>query len=117
LIIAFLIRRHISLIPKGTMSEEIKASLFIKEGIIQELRIARGVVKLIADIQHPGLWAGTTAGMAGEASMLADSVSRAMHEGDDVEHIAMLIDGQLAVGTFEWLRDLKAGDEAGRIHY
>jgi hypothetical protein len=93
------------------MSEEIKAPLFIKEGIIQELRIARGVVKLIADIQHPGLWAGVAAGMAGEASMLADSVSHAMHEGDDVEHIAMLIDGQLAVGTFEWLRDLRAGDD------
>lgn len=84
--------------------------LFLVEGTIQSMRVAAGTVNLVKDIQKGALFTGAGSGLAGEAGMLANAASLALDEGEEVEHIALLINGQLAVGTFQWLRDLNAGD-------
>ena len=97
------------------MSSQAKAKLFAIDGIIQALRITPGIVNLIEDIQKGANFTGIVAGLTGEAGVLANSASLVMYDGDDVEHIALLINSQLAVGTFEWLRDLKVGDDVKLI--
>ncbi|MCY0912634.1 hypothetical protein OTB17_13220 [Massilia sp. H27-R4] len=85
--------------------------MFIIEGRIQALRIANGTLNLVKDIQK-GVWfTGLAAGLAGQARMLANAASLALYEGEDVEHIALLINDELAVGTFEWLEDVRIDDE------
>ena len=42
---------------------------------------------------------------------MANAASLAMYDGEDVEHVACLINGRLAVGTFEWVEDIKVDDE------
>lgn len=74
------------------------------------MRIAPGVMNLIEDIQKGAAFTGAIAGIAGEPGVLANCVSVAMYDGEDVEHVALLINGLLAIGTFEWLRDLNVGD-------
>jgi hypothetical protein len=93
------------------MTEQNRPYVFTIEGTIQALRVAPGVVNLIKDIQAGAFWAGAVAGMAGEAGVLANAASLVLYEGEDVEHVALLINGKLAIGTFEWLRDLKVGED------
>jgi hypothetical protein len=93
------------------MTEQSRPYVFIIEGTIQALRVAPGVVNLIKDLQAGAFWAGAVAGMAGEAGVLANAASLVLYEGEDVEHVALLINGKLAIGTFEWLRDLKVSDD------
>ena len=88
-----------------------KCKLYTVEGAIQAMRVVPGVLNLVEDIQKGALFTGVAAGLAGQAGMLANAASLALYEGEDVEHIALLINGQLAIGTFEWLQDLKVGDE------
>lgn len=93
------------------MDDDLKSELFTINGTIENFRIRPGVINLIADIQNPAFFAGITAGLIDEPGVFANSASLAMYDGEDVEHIALLIDGILAIGTFEWLKDLKIGDE------
>ena len=85
--------------------------LYTVEGTIRALRVVPGVLNLIEYIQKGALFTGAVAGLVGQAGMLANATSLALYEGEDVEHIALLINDQLAIGTFEWLQDLKVGDE------
>lgn len=80
------------------------------EGPIQALRIAPGIANLISDIQNDAFVTGMVMGIAGEAGAMANSASLVMYDGEEVEHIALLINNLLVVGTFEWLRDLNVGD-------
>lgn len=84
--------------------------LFTVDGNIEALRVAPGIVNLMEDIQKSAYFPGMVAGLAGEAGMLANAASLVMYDGEDVEHIALLLNGQLAVGTFEWVCDLHVGD-------
>jgi hypothetical protein len=93
------------------MSYSENNTLFTVDGTIQALRISPGIVNLIEDIQKGSYFTGVIAGISGEAGVLANSASLSMYDGEDVEHIALLINGQLAIGTFEWLRDLRVGDD------
>jgi hypothetical protein len=93
------------------MSYPENPTLFTVDGPIQALRVAPGIVNLIEDIQKGSYFTGVMAGVAGEAGVLANAASLNMYEGEDVEHVALLVNGQLAIGTFEWLRDLKVDDE------
>jgi hypothetical protein len=88
-----------------------KPQMFTVEGAIQALKIANGKVNLIEDIQKGAFFTGVAAGLSGQAGMLANSASLAMYDGEDVEHVALLINGQLAVGTFEYLDDIHVDDE------
>jgi hypothetical protein len=89
-----------------TTSDEI----FTIEGSIQALRLAAGVRDLVEDITNGAFFTSVVAGMSGEYGVMANSASLAMNEGEDVEHLALLVNDTLAVGTFEWLRDLKVDD-------
>jgi hypothetical protein len=84
--------------------------VFTVEGTIQALQIAHGIVNLIEDIQKGASFAGIVAGLAGEAGVAANAASVATYDGEEVEHIALLLDGRLVIGTFEWTRDLSVGD-------
>lgn len=90
---------------------ETPSEILIIEGHIQALRIANGTVNLVKDIQKGAWFTGLAAGLAGQVGVLASSASLALYEGDDVEHIALLINDKLAIGTFEWLEDIKVDDE------
>jgi hypothetical protein len=92
------------------MNEPEAQQLFTMEGPIQALRIAPGIINLISDIQSSAFFTGAVTGLAGEAGVAANSASLVMYDGEDVEHIALLINGLLVVGTFEWLGDLHVGD-------
>jgi hypothetical protein len=87
------------------------SGLFTVEGTIQSLRIAPGIANLVEDIRKAALFTGMAAGLAEQAGMLANAASLALYDGEDVEHVALLINGRLAIGTFEWLQDLRVGDE------
>jgi hypothetical protein len=80
------------------------------DGTIQAIRLATGILNLIEDVQNGSFLTGIVAGLGGQHGALANSASSVMYDGEDVEHIAMLINDKLAVGTFEWLRDLRVGD-------
>lgn len=91
--------------PHGTQR------LFTVEGRIEQLRKAPGTVNLLEDIQKRILVPGVTAALSGQAGMLANAASLALYDGEDIEHFAFLINGQLAVGTFEWIDDIHNGDD------
>jgi hypothetical protein len=84
--------------------------LFIEEGVIEAMRIAPGIENLIQDIQKGAFFTGVIAGLNGEAGVAANAASLATYEGEEVEHIALLINGRLVIGTFEWTDDLNVGD-------
>jgi hypothetical protein len=67
---------------------------------IQALRRATGTVNLLEDMQKEVFLAGPAAAVSGQAGMVANAVSLARYDGENVEHIALLINGQLAVGTY-----------------
>ncbi len=85
--------------------------LFIVQGPIQELRVSPDIAKLIFDLQTEAFVSGVFSGFAGQAGVAANSASVAMYDGEDVEHLALLINDKLVVGTFEWLRNLNVGDQ------
>lgn len=85
--------------------------MFTVEGKIQALQLAPGVANLLEDIRKGAFITGAIAGFSGADGVLANNTSLVMYDGEDVEHLALLINGRLAVGTFEWLRDLKVGDD------
>lgn len=87
-----------------------QTELFLIEGTIQSMRMAAGTVNLVKDIQKGAFFTGAVAGLAGQAGMLANAASLALDDGEEVEHVALLINGQPGVGTFQWLRDLNLGD-------
>jgi hypothetical protein len=95
----------------GQMSKYEKQQLFTVDGNIQALQTAPGIVNLLDDIQKGAYFSGMVAGFSGEAGVLANSASLVMYDGEEVEHVALVLNGQLAVGTFEWVGDLQVGDD------
>lgn len=84
--------------------------VFIIEGEIQALQLSPGIVNLVSDIQRGSFFTSVIAGSMGEAGLSASLASLALYDGENVEHVALLINERLVIGTFEWLRDLKVGD-------
>jgi hypothetical protein len=85
--------------------------MFTVEGKIQALQLAPGVENLLEDIRKGAFVTGVIVGAGGADGVLANNASLVMYDGENVEHLALLINGRLAVGTFEWLRDLHVGDD------
>lgn len=83
---------------------------FVIEGTIDALSISPGAINLVSDIQRGSSFTGVMASSIGEAGLSSALASLTLYDGENVEHIALLIDGRLVVGTFEWLRDLNVGD-------
>ena len=93
------------------MENQEEGAMFTVEGKIHALRVAPSIVNLIKNIQNGFYLTGITPGVAGEAGVLANTAGFNMYDGEDVEHVALLINGRLAIGMFEWLRDLKVNDD------
>lgn len=89
----------------------VSSEFFTVEGPLQAVRLASGKINLLEDMQNGALFTGIAAGLAGQAGVLANSASLAMYDGEDVEHLACLLNGKLAVGTFEWLEDIHVDDD------
>ena len=85
--------------------------MFTVEGEIQALQLPPGFANLLEDIRKGAFVTGVIAGVSGANGVLANNASLVMYDGEDVEHLALLINDRLAVGTFEWLRDLQVGDD------
>lgn len=85
--------------------------LFVIEGTIHALSISPGVINLISEIQRGSFFTSVIASSTGEAGLSATLASLTLYDGENVEHIALLINGLLVIGTFEWLRDLNVGDK------
>lgn len=66
---------------------------------------------MIEDLQSGAGFSGIIAGLMDQPGALANSASLVMYDGQDVEHVAILINDQLAIGTFEWVRDLRVGND------
>lgn len=90
--------------------EKNASDMFTIEGRILALRKANGTLNLVEDIQKGAWFTGLAAGLTGQEGMLANAASLALYEGEDVQHIALLINDKLAIGTFEWVEDLKIDD-------
>lgn len=85
--------------------------MFLIDGRIQALNKAHGKLNLLEDIQQGAWLKGLTAALDEQAGMVANSTSIALYDGEDVEHVAIIINNALAIGTFEWLDDIKVGDQ------
>ena len=86
-------------------------ALYTIEGAIQALHTAHGQINLLEGVQKSSLFTGVVAGLSDQAGMAANAASLALYDGEDVEHIALLINGELAIGTFQWLADLEVKDQ------
>jgi hypothetical protein len=86
-------------------------ALFTFEGTIDAMRTSAGVENLIKYMQNGAFWSGVAVGLAAEPGVMATSASLALCDGEEVEHMALLINGTLAIGTFHWLGDLVIGDQ------
>ena len=85
--------------------------MFTLEGSIQAARKTAGTLNLVEHIQKGTLFTGLAAGLSEQGGMLANAASLALYEGEDVEHIALLINDKLAIGTFQSLDELMINDE------
>jgi hypothetical protein len=92
------------------MENQAQQQLFSIEGTIQALRLSPAIINLISDIQDEAFCSGTIAALSGAAGVAANSATLLMYEGEEVEHVALLVNDQLVIGTFEWLQDLKVND-------
>jgi hypothetical protein len=97
------------------MEKQENGNIFTVEGTIEALKLTAGVANLIDDLQKGAHFTGVISGLGGAPGALANAASLTMYDGEDVEHIAMLLNGVLAVGTFPWLRELKVGDEVNLV--
>lgn len=93
------------------MKKKDKCLMFTIDGTIRALRTYPGTINLIKDLQEGNFFNGVIAGLTDAPGMLATASSLCLYDGEDVEHIALLMNDKLAIGTFEWLQDLKIGDE------
>ena len=80
-------------------------------GTIRALEICESSLNLLEGLQKGAFFTGAVAALSGMGGMAANAASVALYDGEDIEHVAMLLDDQLVIGTFTWLRDLRVGDE------
>jgi hypothetical protein len=93
------------------MNSEEESLMFTVDGTIQAFHIAPAVVNLFSVIQTNTIFNEAIAELTDTSGALSNSTRAAMYDGEYVEHIALLINGKLAIGTFEWLQDLAVGDD------
>jgi hypothetical protein len=99
------------------MSKHHKEKLFLVEGTLGELQIARTKVNLLAQIdqhvQTKNAIAGAAAALSGLHGLAANAATIALYDGEDAYHFAATLDGegqQVVCGTFEHANQLQNGD-------
>ncbi|MFC0135959.1 hypothetical protein CR105_01375 [Massilia eurypsychrophila] len=93
------------------MNSEEESLMFTVDGAIQGFHIAPAVANLFSVIQTNKNFNEAISELTDTSGAMSNSTRAAMYDGEYVEHIALLINGKLAIGTFEWLRDLEVGDD------
>ncbi|WP_137938756.1 hypothetical protein [Chitinivorax sp. B] len=88
-----------------------ESKLFTVDGTIDAIHRAPGVVNLLEDMQRGALFTGAVAAATDGLANFAGSTAVALYDGEDVEHIAMLVNGKLVIGTFQSTEDLNIGDQ------
>lgn len=97
------------------MNQEASAEdLFLIEGKLSELQIARSKVNLLEQmekhLQAKNALSGAAAAASGMYGQAANAVALALYEGEDVYHFAAALGEQVICGTFEHANFLREGD-------
>jgi hypothetical protein len=93
------------------MSANKETALFTVDGRIQALHVTAGIANLLESLQRGAGFTGMISGLMDQPGAMANAASLVMYDGEDVEHVAMIIDSKPAIGTFEWVHDLNVGNE------
>jgi hypothetical protein len=104
-------QQSIYLLMEVDMNSEEESLMFTVDGTIQAFHIAPAVANLFSVIQTNKNFNEAISELTDTSGAMSNSTRAAMYDGEYVEHIALLINGKLAIGTFEWLRDLEVGDD------
>ncbi|MBB5020565.1 hypothetical protein HNQ59_003886 [Chitinivorax tropicus] len=88
-----------------------ETKLFTVDGSIEVIHRAPGVINLLEDMQRGAVFTGAVAVATDNLANFVGSSAVALYDGEDVEHIAMLVNGKLVIGTFQSTEDLKVGDQ------
>ncbi|WP_137938753.1 hypothetical protein [Chitinivorax sp. B] len=78
--------------------------LFTIDGTIDVIHRAHGVVNLLENMQRGALVTGAAAVVTDSFANFVGSAAVAMYDGEDVEHIAMLVNGKLVLAPFSLQR-------------
>jgi hypothetical protein len=93
------------------MNSEEQSLMFTVAGTIQAIHVSPAVANLFTVIQANNIFNEAITGLTDTSGALSNSTREAMYDGEYVEHVASLINGKLAICTFEWLQDLAIGDD------
>jgi hypothetical protein len=93
------------------MSKYEDCLMFTIDGPIEAFQTAPGVVNLIEDIQQGAEIFGVVGAVTDQPALATNAAAIRDYEGERVQHIALLINGRMAIGSFEHLRDLEFGDD------
>jgi hypothetical protein len=89
-------------------------ALFLVEGTLSELHIARTTVDLLKQIDSntkaQNVAAGAAAVFGSMPGMVANPAATAPHDGEETYHFAGLLDGQVICGTFQHADKIREGD-------
>jgi hypothetical protein len=95
-------------------SEFDSEELFVLQGKISELQVARSSANLLEKIEgnlaNQSLAAGVTAALSGMHGVLANSLALGLYDGEDTINFAGIVDGKVVFGSFPRADRLKDGD-------
>jgi len=94
-------------------------ALYLIEGTLSELQIARTTVNLLeqidSNVKAKNVVAGAAAVLGGMHGMVANSAAIALYDGEETYHFAGLLDGQVICGTFQHAENIKDGDRVKAV--
>jgi hypothetical protein len=93
--------------------------LYLIEGTLSELQIARTTVNLLEQIDRnvkaKSVVAGAAAVISGMHGMVANSAAIALYDGEETHHFAGALDGQVICGTFQHADKIQEGDRVKAV--
>jgi hypothetical protein len=94
-------------------------SLYLAEGTLTELCLARTTVDLLGQIDNyvksTSIMAGAVAGVSGMHGLVANAAALALYDGEETFHFAGLLDEQVICGTFQHAENIKNGDRVQAV--
>ena len=96
-----------------------RESLYLTEGTLSELQVARTTINLLNQIDRHTEAKSVASGIAATADGLsgaaASSVSLALHDGEATLHFAGMLDDKVVCGTFQRADRLRDGDRVRAV--
>lgn len=93
--------------------------LFLVEGAVKDLHLARTYVNLVEQIQRPSakknLALGVAAALVNMHTVVATDGLLAMYDGEDAHNFAFILEGAVFAGTFKDADKLKCGDKVKAV--